>query len=74
MHHRSGGGDNPNGPEHVSFDTSRFWLQIGVGLAHQVGLHKEPTGVDCLVRRRLWWSLVVSASRLVVILTYVSLC
>jgi len=51
---------NPDGPEHVSFDTSRFWLQIGVGLAHQVGLHREPTSmVDGLVRRRLWWSLVV---------------
>ncbi len=52
---------NPDGPEHVSFDTSRFWLQIGVGLAHQVGLHKEPAhGADYLVRRRIWWSLVVS--------------
>jgi hypothetical protein len=65
---------NPDGPEHVSFDTSRFWLQIGVGLAHQVGLHKEPTGVDCLARRRLWWSLVVSSLRPVAILTYVPLC
>jgi Fungal specific transcription factor domain len=54
---------NPDGPEHVSFDTSRFWLQIGVGLAHQMGLHKEPKlGADCLMRRKLWWSLVVSAS------------
>jgi hypothetical protein len=54
---------NPDGPEHISFDTSRFWLQIGVGLAHQVGLHKEPTsGAGCLLRRRLWWSLVVSTS------------
>lgn len=52
---------NPDGPEHVSFDTSKFWLQIGVGLAQQVGLHKEPSrGPDYIARRRLWWSLVVS--------------
>lgn len=64
---------NPDGPEHVSFDTSRFWLQIGVGLAHQVGLHKEPTpGADYLARRRLWWSLVVSASGLLAMLVYES--
>lgn len=54
---------NPDGPEHVSFDTSRFWIQIGAGLASQVGLHKEPSpGPEGVVRRRLWWSLVVSIS------------
>ena len=54
---------NPDGPEHVSFDTSRFWVQIGAGLATQVGLHKEPPpGPEAIVRRRLWWSLVVSIS------------
>jgi hypothetical protein len=53
---------NPDGPEHVSYDTSTFWLQIAAGLAHQVGLHKEPTrGTDQLARRRLWWTLVVSS-------------
>jgi hypothetical protein len=52
---------NADGPEHVSFDTSRFWSHISAGLAHQVGLHKEPVGVpDIPFRRRLWWSLVVS--------------
>lgn len=55
---------NPDGPEHVSFDTSRFWLSIGVGLAYQVGLHREPAmelGLgEVIKRRRLWWSLVVS--------------
>ena len=54
---------NPDGPEHVSFDTSRFWIQIGAGLASQVGLHKEPSpGPEGVVRRRLWWTLVVSIS------------
>lgn len=56
---------NPDGPEHVSFDTSRFWIQIGAGLASQVGLHKEPSpGPEGIVRRRLWWSLVVGITSL----------
>jgi hypothetical protein len=51
---------NPEGPEHVSLDTSEFWLRAGVGLAYQVGLHKEPPPGPCYsLRRRLWWSLVV---------------
>ncbi|PVH87409.1 hypothetical protein DL98DRAFT_405120 [Cadophora sp. DSE1049] len=51
---------NPDGPEHVTFDGSGFWLQIAVGLSRQVGLHKETakTG-DSVIRRRLWWTLVV---------------
>ena len=50
---------NPDGPEHVSIDTSGFWNRIAVGLAYQVGLHKEPRGKpDASIRRRLWWSLV----------------
>lgn len=52
---------NADGPEHVSLDTSRIWSYISTGLAHQVGLHKEPlNGKDASYRRRLWWSLVVS--------------
>lgn len=52
---------NPHGPEQVSFDTSRFWNHIAVGLAHQINLHKEPpAGRTRSLRRRLWWSLVVS--------------
>ena len=55
---------NPDGPEHVSYDTSAFWLQLAVGLAHQVGLHKEPQpGPQAAIRRKLWWTLVVSLSR-----------
>ncbi|KAF2642358.1 hypothetical protein P280DRAFT_396646 [Massarina eburnea CBS 473.64] len=51
---------NPEGPERVSLDTSSFWLRICIGLAYQVGLHREPTGKpDAGLRRRLWWSLVV---------------
>jgi len=52
---------NPDGPAHVSYDTSEYWLKIGVGLAYQIGLHKEPPhGPQRAVRRRIWWSLVVS--------------
>jgi hypothetical protein len=51
---------NPEGPEQVSLDTSSFWLRICVGLAFQLGLHREPTGKqDAGLRRRIWWSLVV---------------
>ncbi|KAJ5092907.1 hypothetical protein N7456_008768 [Penicillium angulare] len=49
---------NPEGPEHVSTNTSGFWRYVGVGLAHQIGLHKEPTDrTDAPLRRRLWWTL-----------------
>ncbi|RGP60767.1 acetamidase regulatory protein [Fusarium sporotrichioides] len=51
---------NPQAPEHISFDNSGFWLKIGVGIAHQIGLHKEsPPGPSRAIRRRLWWSLVL---------------
>ena len=57
---------NPTGPEHVSMDNSSFWLRIGVGLAHQMGLHREPDPSlqDKGLRRKLWWTLVVSNSNL----------
>ncbi|KAM5486568.1 hypothetical protein MaudMau93_004910 [Microsporum audouinii] len=49
---------NPEGPEHVSINTSGFWSRIGVGLAYQIGLHKEPPpGREAPLRRRLWWTL-----------------
>lgn len=52
---------NPEGPEHVSTNTSGFWRYVGVGLAHQIGLHKEPTNKrEAGLRRRLWWTLFVS--------------
>ncbi|OCK85346.1 hypothetical protein K432DRAFT_421829 [Lepidopterella palustris CBS 459.81] len=51
---------NPEGPECVSLDTSEFWLRVAVGLAYQVGLHKEPSRKpNAGLRRRIWWSLVV---------------
>ncbi|KAJ5240067.1 hypothetical protein N7468_004686 [Penicillium chermesinum] len=47
-------------PEHVSTNTSGFWRYVGVRLAHQIGLHKEPTTRrDAPLRRRLWWTLFV---------------
>lgn len=51
----------PDGPAHVSYDTSEYWLKIGVGLAYQISLHKEPAaGPERALRRRVWWTLVVS--------------
>ena len=56
---------NPDGPEHVSIDTSSFRVRIGVGLAYQIGLHKEPRRIrEASLRRRLWWTLFVSLMRL----------
>lgn len=54
---------NPSGPEHVSIDSSGFWLRLSVGLAHQLGLHREPNprSADAGLRRRIWWTLVVSS-------------
>jgi len=50
----------PDGPAHVSYDTSEYWLKIGVGLAYQIGLHREPPpGPERAIRRRMWWTLVV---------------
>ncbi|KAL4862471.1 fungal-specific transcription factor domain-containing protein [Aspergillus spectabilis] len=49
---------NPECPEHVSTNTSGFWRYVGVGLAHQIGLHKEPPNAEgSALRRRIWWSL-----------------
>lgn len=54
---------NPTGPEQITTDSSGFWVRIAVGMAYQVGLHREPAQAskkDRMHRRRLWWSLVVS--------------
>lgn len=53
---------NPVGPEDVSTDTSGFWIRTAGAMAFQIGLHKEPppSARDRWLRRRLWWSLVVS--------------
>ncbi|KAH8730276.1 hypothetical protein GQ44DRAFT_823599 [Phaeosphaeriaceae sp. PMI808] len=54
---------NPQGPEQISLDTSSFWLRVCVGLAHQVGLHREPTGkLNAGLRKRIWWSLAARDS------------
>lgn len=54
---------NPTGPEHISTSTSGFWVRIAAGLAYQIGLHRDPISQnDKGLRRRLWWSIVVSTS------------
>lgn len=53
---------NNHGPERVSTDTTTFWCRVAVSLAHQMGLHRQTRHLhDESLRRRLWWSLVVSA-------------
>ncbi|KAH0843698.1 hypothetical protein FOPE_08451 [Fonsecaea pedrosoi] len=51
---------NPNGPEFVSIHSSVSWLRLAVGLAFQIGLHREPDprNPDYKLRRRLFWTLV----------------
>lgn len=52
---------NPVGPENISTDTSGFWIRTAGAIAFQIGLHKEPPpeANNRVLRRRLWWSLVV---------------
>lgn len=51
---------NQTGPEHVSVDNSSLWLRLGVALAHQCGLHRQPDArsPQYARRRKLWWTLV----------------
>lgn len=53
-----------SGPERVSIHNSGYWLRVGVGLAQQIGLHREPdtskhSKTNCQLRRRTWWVLYV---------------
>lgn len=51
----------PVGPEEVSYDAGEFWLRVGVAIALQIGLHREPPrGPTASVRKRVWWTLRVS--------------
>ncbi|KAG5757096.1 hypothetical protein H9Q72_000477 [Fusarium xylarioides] len=50
---------SPTGPEQFSLGNSGFWMHIAVGLAHQLGLHREPSeGPHRGLRRRIWWTIV----------------
>lgn len=57
---------NPTGPGLVSIHSSSYWLRIGVGLVHQMGLHKEPdrSRPDWQLRRRVFWTLFARDSLL----------
>ncbi|KAF5234304.1 hypothetical protein FAUST_7689 [Fusarium austroamericanum] len=51
---------SPTGPEQFSLGNSGFWMHIAVGLAHQLGLHREPSqGPHRGLRRRIWWTIVI---------------
>jgi len=49
----------PTAPKDVSVDTPRFWWSAALGIAQQVGLHRQPSqrDRDHSLRRRLWWTL-----------------
>ena len=51
----------PTAPKDVSVDTPRFWWSCALGIAQQIGLHRQPTrrGGGYGLRRRIWWTLYV---------------
>lgn len=57
---------NPSGPSHISIHNSSYWLRIGVGLVHQMGLHKDPGAQDPrrALKRRIFWTLFARDSLL----------
>lgn len=52
---------NPSAPNVVSTMTSRFWVNYGVNIAQQIGLHRKSLDGTPFsgLRRRIWWSLYV---------------
>lgn len=50
----------PNAPSTISADMPKAWNIQAVGLAHQLGLHREPKaeGTQQGLRNRIWWTLV----------------
>jgi hypothetical protein len=53
---------DPASPQQNSVDGSYFWISVGVRCAYQIGLHKELKGGRyAALRRRIWWTLVVSS-------------
>ena len=55
---------NPAAPNDISTNQPRFWATYAIGLAQQVGLHKQASkrSRDDGLRRRIWWTLYVSAA------------
>lgn len=49
----------PTAPKDISTDTPRFWATYAIGLAHQMGLYRQPVrrASDFGLRRRIWWTL-----------------
>ncbi|KAJ6104844.1 hypothetical protein N7523_011164 [Penicillium sp. IBT 18751x] len=43
----------------ISTDVPRFWMTSALAIAHQLGLHREPSPNDPErhIRRRIWWSI-----------------
>jgi hypothetical protein len=49
----------PTAPRDISTDTARFWESCALGIAQQIGLHRQPDPKkhDYGLRRRIWWTL-----------------
>lgn len=59
---------SPGRPDVASLDTGRWWVGTAIRLAEEIGLHldKGPAqtyiGEGCGLKRRIWWTLFVSAA------------
>ncbi|ETN40916.1 uncharacterized protein HMPREF1541_05196 [Cyphellophora europaea CBS 101466] len=54
----------PSAPRDISTDTARFWESCALGIAQQIGLHRQPerNKPDYGLRRRIWWTLFIRDS------------
>lgn len=54
----------PSAPRDISTDSARYWESCALGIAQQVGLHRQPdpSKPDYGLRRRIWWTLFIRDS------------
>ncbi|KPI42382.1 Acetamidase regulatory protein [Cyphellophora attinorum] len=54
----------PHAARDVSTDTARYWASCALGIAQQIGLHRQPerSQPDYGLRRRIWWTLYIRDS------------
>jgi hypothetical protein len=54
----------PAAPRDISTDSARYWESCALGIAQQIGLHRQPerSRPDFGLRRRIWWTLFIRDS------------
>lgn len=54
----------PSAPRDVSTEGARYWASCALGIAQQIGLHRQPerSRPDYGLRRRIWWTLFIRDS------------